>query len=339
MGQSNRGDRRATLADVASRAGVSTALVSIVIRKVPGASAATRERVLEAAEALGYQPDARARLLRSGRTKLLGVVFDVEQAFHADLVSGLYRAAEDAGYELALSAITPSRDELRATRSLLTDRCEALILVGPRAATARLGELATRMPVVVIAREVRNPAVDVVRNADAKGVHQAVDYLVALGHRRIAHIDGGRAPGSAERRAAYKVASRRHGLTELWLVPGGPTEAPGAEAARSLLRRPRPTAVIAFNDRTAAGAMDTFRRGGLDVPTDMSVVGYDDSHLARQIHLDLTTVGQDVALMAELAVHRAIDRVTGIAVADREVLTQPHLVVRSTTAQPSERPE
>jgi DNA-binding LacI/PurR family transcriptional regulator len=170
-----------------------------------------------------------------------------------------------------------------------------------------------------------------VRNADAEGIHQAIDHLVALDHRRIAHIDGGRAPGSAERRNAYKAGMRRHGLTDTWIVPGGPTEDPGAEAARSLLRSPRPTAVIAFNDRTAAGAMDTFRRAGLDVPADVSVVGYDDSHLARQAHLDLTTVAQDVSQMAGLAVHRAVDRVTDAFVAHRELVVHPHLVIRGTT--------
>src|SRR3712207_9369370 len=88
-------DRRPTLADVAARAGVSTALVSIVMRDAPGASTATRERVRRAADEIGYRPDSRARLLRSSRSRLLGVVFGVQHAFHGDLVSGLYAAAED----------------------------------------------------------------------------------------------------------------------------------------------------------------------------------------------------------------------------------------------------
>ncbi|WP_222264289.1 LacI family DNA-binding transcriptional regulator [Modestobacter marinus] len=107
-------DRRPTLADVAARAGVSTALVSIVLRDVPGASAATRERVRQVAAEIGDRPDSRARLLRSSRSRLLGVVFGVQHAFHGDLVSGLYAAAERVGYELALSAVTPGRDERRA---------------------------------------------------------------------------------------------------------------------------------------------------------------------------------------------------------------------------------
>src|ERR671927_1257591 len=122
--------RRPTLADVAARAGVSTALVSIVMRDAPGASVATRERVRRAADELGYRPDSRARLLRSSRSRLLGVVFGVQHPFHGDLVSGLYQAADRVGYELALSAVTPDRDEPRAVGSLLSDRCEALVLLG-----------------------------------------------------------------------------------------------------------------------------------------------------------------------------------------------------------------
>src|SRR5690349_1403278 len=193
-------DRRPTLADVAARAGVSIALVSIVMREAPGASAATRARVLAVADELGYRPDIRARLLRRSRSRLLGVVFGVQHAFHGDLVGGLYTAADRVGYELALSAVTPARDEQRAVASLLQDRCEALVLLGPQSPAGYLAGLAARLPVVVVARSVRDRAVDVVRTDDAEGLGQAVDHLVGLGHERIAHIDGGRAPGAAERR-------------------------------------------------------------------------------------------------------------------------------------------
>src|SRR5687768_13629135 len=147
--------RRPTLADVAALAGVSVALVSIVIRDVPGASQQSRQRVLQAADELGYRPDTRARLLRSHRRRLLGVVFGVQHAFHGDLVSGLYAAADRVGYELALSAVTPGRDERRAVASLLQDRCEALILLGPQAPTSFLAELTARLPVVVVRSEER----------------------------------------------------------------------------------------------------------------------------------------------------------------------------------------
>src|SRR3712207_1666383 len=136
------------------------------MRDAPGASDATRERVWRAAHELGYRPDSRARLLRRTRSRLIGVVFGVQHPFHGDLVSGLYTAADAADYELALSAVTPGRAEPCAVASLLQDRCEALILLGPHSPTSDLADLAARMPVVAVARAVRHRAVDVVRTDD-----------------------------------------------------------------------------------------------------------------------------------------------------------------------------
>ena len=325
--------RRPTLADVAARAGVSTALVSIVMRGASGASDATRERVRRVAEELGYRPDLRARLLRSARSRLLGVVFAVDSDFHGDLVGGLYAAAERAGYELTLSAVTPDRDEVRAVNSLLQDRCEALLLLGPQSSAARLAELAAALPVVVVARQVRASAVDVVRTADRLGVHEAVDHLVALGHRRIAHVDGGRAAGAAERRRGFREAVLRHSLEEVQVLPGGPGEEDGARAARRLLAGDGlPTAVAAFNDRCAVGLLDVLSRAGISVPGAVSVVGYDDSRLARLSSVDLTTVAQDAVLMTTLAVGRAIDRLDGGPPGARQQVVPPRLVVRNSTA-------
>lgn len=325
------GERRPTLADVSAEAGVSVALVSIVMRDAPGASPATRQRVLEVARRLDYQPDSRARLLRSGHSRLLGVVFGVQHPFHDDMLTGLYDAAERIGYELTLSAVTPRRDERKAIAGLLQDRCAALVLLGPRAPTAELGALAGRLPVVAMMRAVRHRQVDVVRTDDARGLHLAVDHLVALGHRDIAHVDGGRWVSSAERRQGYREAMRRHGLEAYArVVTGGFGEEDGARAARELLDDP-PTAVTVFNDLSATGLLDVLRRNGLSAPGDISVVGYDDSSFSRLAHIDLTTVAQDIDTMTTLAVARAVERVDDAPVAHREVVIPPRLVVRGTT--------
>ena len=316
---------------MAARAGVSKSLVSLVMRDEPGAGAETRRRVLEAAGELGYHADSRARLLRSGRTRLLGVVFGIQHAFHADLVTDLYTAARETGYELALSAVTPDRDEAEAVTGLLQDRCEALILLGPHSPAAALGRLAERMPVVVLARDVRAPVVDVVRNNDADGLRLAVEHLIGLGHRRIVHIDGGRAPGAAERRRGYRSAMSHHDLADHErFVRGGLTEEDGAAAARQLLDDP-PTAVTVFNDRCATGVLDVLTRERVAVPGDLSVVGYDDSHLARLAHINLTTIAQDTVTLTRLAVARAIDRAEGNPVGRREIIVPPRLVIRGTT--------
>jgi DNA-binding LacI/PurR family transcriptional regulator len=328
--------KRPTLADVAARAGVSVALVSIAMRGAKGVSATTSAHIFKAAEEIGYRPDTRARLLRSRRSRLLGVQFGLQHPFHADLVEALYAVAEPAGYQLALSAVAASRSEQRATEALLDDRCEALILLGPQAPVARLAKLAGQLPVICLARRLppSAPGVEVVRTADDEGARQAVDHLVALGHRRIVHIDGGRVPGAADRRRGFRTAMRRHGL-DGEVVPGGLTEEDGAAATRLLLAGdPRPTAVLAFNDQCASGVLDVFLRAGVDVPGQVSVIGFDDTHLARLAHVNLTTVGQDIPRLADLAVVRALARLEGQDAAGQETVIAPRLIVRGTTAAP-----
>lgn len=326
--------RRPTLEDVAARAGVSRALVSIVMRDVPGASVQTRERVRRAADELGYRPDPRARRLRQHRTKVIGVTFTVGQEFHADLVDGLYVAADDLGYDVVLSGITPHRDEPRALRTLIDDRCEGLVLVGPEAPTRRLVELAARVPVVVLARRVRG--VDAVRSDDGAGAVLGADHLIALGHRRIVYLDGGRAPGAAERLRGYRRAVRAAGLPEQ-IRPGGLTESDGAVAATALLAESDlPTAVFAFNDRCALGVIDVLIRRGIQVPQQVSVVGFDDSPLAGLAHVDLTTIRQDSAGLAGVAVQRLVGRLDEPpAAADPlDLVREPALVVRGSTSPP-----
>jgi DNA-binding LacI/PurR family transcriptional regulator len=330
------GGKRPTLADVAARAGVSTALVSIAIRGATGVSAATREHIVTVAREIGYRPDTSARLLRSRRSRLLGLQFGLQHPFHADLVEALYAVAEPAGYQLALSAVAPGRSEQRASEALLADRCEALILLGPQAPAAQLARLAAQLPVICIARRLppSTPGVEVVRTADDDGAGLAVDHLVALGHREIVHIDGGRAPGAADRRRGYRTAMRRHGLSAR-VLPGGLSEEDGAAAAGALLTsQPRPTAVLAFNDQCATGVLDVFLRAGVTVPGQISVVGFDDSHLARLAHINLTSVGQDIPRLADLAVVRALARLDGQHAPGPETVIAPHLVVRGTTARP-----
>src|SRR5438132_6867297 len=205
MAQGGDRARRPTLENVAARAGVSRALVSIVIRGAYGASPETRQRVLQAAEELGYRPDARARLLALNRSRTLGVVFGVHFGFHREPLAGLYAAAERAGYALILSGLTAHRDERRAMETLLDFRCEAAILL---ALEAPHPVLAGRLPVVVVGWQVDTEDVDIVRVSDEDGLRQAVEHLSTLGHRHIVHVDGGSGPVAVARREAYRAAMR-----------------------------------------------------------------------------------------------------------------------------------
>jgi len=321
---------------VAGRAGVSTASVSLVLRGAPGPSAETRKRVLAAAAQLGYRADRTASLLARRRRHLLGVLLDVRNAFHAELVEEIHVEAARAGYEVVLATLTRDRDEVRAVETLLDFRCEALILLGPDAADEFLDRLAAQVPCVVVGRAAVDADVDVVRSADDVGVDAALDHLIGLGHTRIAFVDGGTGAVATVRRRGYRRAMHRAGLMPQ-VIRGDHTEAGGIRAGQRLAAAEvafRPTAVVASNDRLAVGLMDAFLRAGIDVPTSVSVVGYDDSTLAHLAHIDLTSVNQDAAAQARHAVLSAVTRLDGGRTARHEMVLVPSLVVRGSTAAP-----
>lgn len=328
------------MADVAQKAGVSRTLVSFILDGKPGASDETRQRVLAIADEIGYRPDSAARLLAQGRSRTLGVMMDVRQLFQAELVTHIYPAAEKLGYEVLLSANLPDRTETTVVDSLLSHRCGALVLLGPRSDQDFLMQLASRAPVVVAGR--RLPGVPgeaplaTVRTDDAKGIRQAIDYLVGLGHRSIHHVDGGTDPGSADRLRAYKTAMRAQGLADqIKVIPGAHNEEAGAEAARAMLAAPAlPTAVLAGNDRCALGILDVFTRAGIGVPGRVSLMGYDDSRLSENPRIDLTTIHQDAHDMALNAVELAVNMLVEGPARAADIVLEPTLIVRGTTAPP-----
>lgn len=328
--------QRPRLEDVAAHVGLSPATVSLVLRNAPGPSTRTRNRVLQAATELGYRANRTASLLARRRSRLLGVLLEVRSSFHAELVEDLQAASEHAGYELVLSPVTRTRDEDRAVETLLDFRCEALILLGPGTSQARLAALGRQLPVIAVGRRVAAEGVDVVRAADDQGVAQAVGYLAGLGHRAIAYIDGGNGVIAADRRRGYRVAMRRRGLADcIRVIPGDHTEDSGLRAAGTLLRQSElPTAVLAFNDHCAVGLLDALSRAGVDVPGSVSIVGYDDSPLARLGHVNLTTVSQNAQQQAEQAIESVIERLDKGRSVAREVVLTPRLVVRRTVSSP-----
>ena len=337
MGADGTASGRPRLVDVARRAGVSTATASLVLRGRPGPSAATADVVRAAAGELGFRPDRTASLLARHRTHLLGVLLDITSPFHAELVQALDDEAADRGLDLVLSTVTRRRDEARAAETLLDFRCEALLVLGPIMPVTELDALASAVPTVVVGRE-GTARVPGVRASDDQGLELAVDHLVGLGHRRIAFVDGPRGSIATARRSGYRAAMRRHGLGDgIDVVPGGATEAAGAEAGGVLLERTpdgRPTAVVCFNDRCAIGLRDSVIRAGVA----LSVVGYDDSPLARMGTVDLTSVSQDPVGLARATVAVAAGLLGGEG-AERvdDVVIPPRLVVRTSTTAPPRR--
>jgi DNA-binding LacI/PurR family transcriptional regulator len=315
---------------------MSTASVSLVLRGAAGPSATTRDRVLEAAQRLGYRPDRAASLLARRRSRLLGVVMDVRSSFHAELVEDAQEAADRHGYDLVISTVSRSHSERRAIETLLDSRCEALLLLGPESPDADLAALDRELPVVAVGRPVDSKQVDVVRAADDEGVGLAVDHLVGLGHLRVAYLDGGRGAIAAARRRGYRRALRRHGLAGSAFIVAADRSAaaPGATGIDLVARDPAPTAVVAFNDRAAVGLLDALLRAGVDVPGRMSVVGYDDDPLSRLAHVNLTTVSQDARQQTAYALQAVVERLEQGRTEHREFLVRPRLVVRGTTAAP-----
>lgn len=330
-GSDRKRQRRVTLADVATHAGVSRALVSIVIRDAPGASAATRERVRASARELGYRPDLRARALAGQTSRLLGVMFGAGVGeFHFELLDGLYAAAEDHGHSLILSAVTPDRDERRAAEALSDFQFDALIMLTQTAEPI----LADRVPTVVVGWHTDFPGVDIVRTSDAAGMVLAVDHLVDLGHRRITHIDGGPTIiGSARRDGYLQAMGKRDLASQTDVISGGQTHQDGHRAARALLAATGkfPTAIVAYNDDVAMAVIGVLAQQGLRVPDDVSLVGWDDSRTAARPDVLLTSVAQDTAALAKAAVDRAVARIEGLPVEAREVVLQPSLTLRSST--------
>lgn len=325
--------KRPTMRDVARLAGVSPALVSIVFREAPGASAETRERVFAAADQLGYIRDERARGLRSTQQTSIGVTFEIDQPFQSAIVAALYRQAGPS-HPLVLSPTGGGRTEKQAIADLVANRCGVLIVVSSERDEEYFAQLSQRIPVVAVGRVLDGAPVDWIATDEYAAMALAVDHLVGLGHRRVAHLCDRHAAGGVLRIAAFKEACTRHGITaDASIVTAGETEDAGAHAAERLLEGGAlPTAILAFNDRCALGAMDALARHGMRVPEDCSIVGVDDSDIARRYLVDLTSVRQDVDGMARQALQRAILRLENRSdVPIRGIVTAPTLRVRSST--------
>jgi len=335
--------RPATMRDVAQRAGVSRSLVSTVFRDVPGASPATRRRILDAAAALDYRPDERARQLRSRESRLIGVTLTATHPFHVAFTDDLHDHADLHGFEIALSLSTRGRSLARAVDLLHAQRCAALILVGPTASEeeiARIAAAAGDVPTVVVDRHLDLPGVDALRIDDTAALMATISHLAGQGHRRIWHADGGGYVSAHPRRLAYQNAMRAHGLERYaHVVPSGGRAMDGAATAMRMLEDgPLPTALVAYNDRAACGLIDVFWRSGVRVPQDISIVGFDNIAEADMPHMSITTVEQRPEVLVTATVETVVSRINGGTARGLRLLAPGPLIVRSSSG-PARRDE
>lgn len=333
------GSTRPTSRDVAQAAGVSQAAVSLVLGdKWRGrVSAATAERVREAARELGYRPNLAARNLRLGHTRtVLLVVPALTTEFFAGVYTGAARVAARHGFGVVLypspEGIGPARNPFASGQAALDG-----VIASSMAADALTAIRGDQLPLVMLDSDPAGSIGGATVNLDiADGVRQVTEHLLGLGHRRFLHLAADIASWTFEVRA-HELATRLAGTpgTSLRTVRAPISIDAARTAAETALaaQGPRPTAIICDDDKLAAGAYKAVRRLGLRIPDDISVTGLDDLALATAIDPELTTVRLDAELFGERGMQALLAVLEGREPEEGDIPVQ--LVVRGSTAPPS----
>lgn len=304
-----------TIREVAQLARVSVATVSRVLNDSGPVGPETRRRVLEAVEELAYVPHGGARSLIMRRTNVLGVVLpDLYSEFFSEVIRGLERPAQQAGYHLLLSSSHDNRQEINLALRAMQGRVDGLIVMSPHVCARELrSTIPAGLPAVLLNCEVEEDSpFDSVSVDNFGGACDAVRHLVSLGHERIALIGGGAADNhdAWERQRGYRAAlcDAEIAPRSEWEVVGHFLESGGHEAATKLLKlRPRPTAIFAANDSMAFGAMSALQKAGLRVPEDMAICGFDDVPMAGYWNPPLTSVHVDLSVVGACAIEMLLD--------------------------------
>jgi LacI family transcriptional regulator len=334
---------RITLRELAGHLGLSRTTISMILNDVPEATRfpeETRKRVVESATRLGYRPNYFARTLGRKRTYLIGVIApDFGNGFEAAVLSGFQRRLLNTEYTSFVSTHLWSPALLRRQVETLCDRgAEGLLLINSTPSES------PGIPAVTICTD-RSPIWSARVSIDnAFGIGEAINHLVRLGHREVAFIKGPEGSGDTEERWKAVIATSKNlGLRvdprltvqlERLEPPGTRHAEEGHIAAQNLLRRGEPfTALVAFNDISALGAMTALREGGRKVPEDVSIVGFDDIEFASIAYPPLTTVRQPLHDMGATAAELLLRKLAN-DVSVESLCVRPELIVRSSTCPP-----
>jgi DNA-binding LacI/PurR family transcriptional regulator len=331
---------RPTINDVARAAGVSKGAVSFAFNNRPGIAPETRERILETARQLGWSPSSRARALSVSRAFAVGLVMNRPpetlraDPFFPSFIAGVEAELSEHGYALLLQVVAEHEREHQSYRRLAEGgRVDGVFVTDlyvddPR--PALLAELG--LPAVIVGPALGEAFWPAVGVDDAPGVVAAVEHLIGLGHTRIAHVAGpANMVHGQSRRRAWADTLRAAGLPEGPSVETDFSAEAGAAATRELLAvDDAPTAIVFANDLMAIAGLAVAVALGLTVPTDLSVVGFEDTELAAHVQPPLTTVSTDVIGWGRAAAKRLLELVDGRPGTDVH-LRPPQLVVRGST--------
>jgi len=332
---------RATIWDVANKAGVSIKTVSRVVNKEANVRPQMRDRVDAAITQLGYRPNNSARSLAGNRSYMLGLLYDnPSAAYILDIQEGVLSACEHEGFNLLIHPCDYESPKLLTEVSDLLEksRIDGLVLSPPLSDVTPLLELLRKQHAhyVRIAPKVLKHASPSVHLNEREAAKQMTQHLISLGHTRIAFIVGHPDHGaSVDRLAGHKLAMQEAGnrVSPGSIVQGDFSFESGEACARKLLQRKRrPTAIFASNDYMAAGVMKVAQQLRISVPADLSIAGYDDAPVSRQIWPSLTTVKQPAQELASEATSLLIQHIRGVPGESADVHLDCTLVIRDSTS-------
>jgi LacI family transcriptional regulator len=302
---------------VARAARVSVATVSRALNDSGPVRDDTRRRVRDAAQNLRFTPHGAARSLITSRTNTLGVLLpDLYGEFFSEIIRGIDRSAQRAGYQLLLSSARNAHDEVEGAFRAMYGRVDGLVLMAPDVQLAEwFAQHREGTPIVFINSPVASADARVITIDNHGGAYQMVKHLVEKGHRRIAIIRG----AVSNHDAAERLGGYRAALDDCELprdpqleLQGDFSEGAGYRAARAVLRlKPRPTAIFAANDAMAIGALSALREEGVAVPGEIAVAGFDDIPIARYASPPLSSVHVPIAQLGERAMDLLLGAITG----------------------------
>ncbi|MGI1946610.1 LacI family DNA-binding transcriptional regulator [Shewanella glacialipiscicola] len=338
---------KVTINDVAKHAGVSIKTVSRVTNNEPSVKQATVDKVNEAIKALHYQPNLAARNLAGNKSYAIGFIYDNPNAYYIiDMQNGILEACKNKGYELVIHPCNAKSaticDELTAL--VKYSRLAGLVLTPPLSEDPKVLKALTEIDahyVRIIAGEKNNDqnGLTILVN-DKFGAIEITQHLIDLGHKNIAFLSGDlHHESTKERLLGFKQALKNNGLKldKNYIIEGKYSFESGVDGANQLIKQlHRPTAIVACNDEIAAGALFAARLAGLDIPTDLSIVGFEDSPFSRQTWPKLTTVHQPNAEIAQVATELLIAKRREQSTTNSKTFT-PELIIRDSSARPKQK--